>query len=61
MSDHIISATFTTKIEANVYPNPFKDHIKIMIISPVEEFFDISIVDLSQKVVFTKTKIPGKH
>ena len=59
MSDHIISATFTTKIEANVYPNPFKDHIKIMIISPVEEFFDISIVDLSQKVVFTKTKIPG--
>jgi hypothetical protein len=59
MSDHIISATFTTKIEVNVYPNPFKDHIKIMIISPDEGFFDISIVDLSQKVVFTKTKIPG--
>ena len=37
MSDHIISATFTTKIEVNVYPNPFKDHIKIMIISPDED------------------------
>jgi hypothetical protein len=59
MSDHTISARFTTKIEVKIYPNPFKDYINIMIISPNEEFFDISIVDLSQKVVFTKTKIPG--
>jgi len=58
-SDHTISVTFTTKIEVNIYPNPFRDYINIKIISPDEEFFDISIVDISQKIVFTKTKIPG--
>jgi hypothetical protein len=43
----------------NVYPNPFKDQFTIRIDSPDEEMFDISIFDISGRIVFANTKIPG--
>jgi hypothetical protein len=59
MSDHSISATFTMDIDVKVYPNPFKNYLKINIVSPNEDFFDISIIDITEKIVFTKTNIPA--
>ena len=50
---------FPFALSLNVYPNPFRDQLTIRIDSPDEEMFDISITDLSGKIVYRDTKIPG--
>ena len=61
LSDHTILVTFTMDIEVKCYPNPFKDHFKINIASPKDYQFDISIIDITEKIVFTMTKIQGNE
>jgi hypothetical protein len=46
-------------IALKVYPNPFIDLLTIKIDSPDDKIFDLSIFDMSGRLVFTKTKIPG--
>ena len=58
-SNHTISARFTTSIDVSVYPNPFINELKIFIATPEGNLFDMTITDLSGKIIYTQTKIPG--
>lgn len=59
IADHTIEALFTTRIDVNVYPNPFVDEFKLFIASPEGYSFDLYIADLNGKIIFRKNKIPG--
>jgi hypothetical protein len=58
-ADHTISAIFSTDLEVNIHPNPFKDEIIIKIESPEDDHYGISILDMSEKTVYTLAKISG--
>jgi hypothetical protein len=58
-SNHNISVTFTTSVDVNVYPNPFIGEFKINIAAPEGHHFDMEITDLSGKIVYSQTKLPG--
>jgi hypothetical protein len=58
-SDHIIYAVFVNNIDIDVYPNPFHEKFEIKIASPDEKLFDISIVDIRGKIIYTRRKISG--
>jgi hypothetical protein len=58
-SNHTISAIFAPDIHTEVYPNPFTDHFDIKIASPDENLFDISLVDNSSRIIYTKRKVPS--
>lgn len=65
-SDHTISVSFLPKevrdivdnsnVDVIVYPNPFKEEFTIRIDDPVEELFNLSIVNSSGKQIYYQTK-----
>jgi len=58
-SDHFISATFSSSVEPDIYPNPFKHEFKINIRSPYDYKYEISIINLANKVVYQNREIPA--
>jgi hypothetical protein len=60
-SNHTLSVRFTTSIEVKAYPNPFVEEIKIIIASPEGYLFDLSVADLSGKVIYAQKKTPGNE
>jgi len=58
-SNHNISVTFTTSVDVRVYPNPFIGEFKINIAAPEGHLFEMEIADLSGKIVYSQTKLPG--
>jgi hypothetical protein len=69
-SDHTISVSFLPKevrdiadnsnVDVIVYPNPFKEEFTIRIDDPVEELFNLSIVNSSGKQIDYQTKLSSK-
>jgi len=60
-SDHTLSVRFTTGIDVKAYPNPFAEEIKVNIASPEGYLFDLSVADLSGKVIYAHNKTPGNE
>ncbi len=58
-SNHTISATFSTNRDIDVYPNPFADVFNLSIATPGEKLFNITISDLSGRIIFKQNKIAG--
>jgi hypothetical protein len=58
-SNHSISVLFTTQIDVNIYPNPSSGEFNLLIASPDGFLFDMSVVDMSGKVVYASNKIGG--
>jgi len=56
-SDHSIKAEFTSKTEVKAYPNPFYDDLKIFIASPDEDPFDLTITDVSGRIVYSDDNV----
>jgi hypothetical protein len=56
---HNITARFTSSIDASVYPNPFNNEFKIYFDAPEGYLIDMSVADLSGKVVYSQNKLPG--
>ena len=60
-SNHTFSVKFTTSIEVNAYPNPFVEEVNVIIASPEGYLFDLSVADLSGKIIYTQNKTPGNE
>jgi hypothetical protein len=58
-ADHSISALFSSSVEPDIYPNPFKQEFKINIRSPYDYNYDISIITLGNRVVYMNPEIPA--
>jgi hypothetical protein len=58
-SNHTLSVRFTTSIDVKVYPNPFVEEINIYIASPEGYLFDLSVADLSGRIIYVREKTPG--
>jgi len=59
VSDHSISATFTTSIDFKVFPNPFKEQLNLKIKSPAEYQFKVFILSLANKLIYNMDNVPG--
>ena len=69
-NDHTISVSFLPKeariiadysdIDVFVFPNPFKEEFTIRIDDPVDELFNLSIVNSSGKQIYYRTKLSSK-
>ena len=53
--DHRISAIFSSDIEVELYPNPFKQELKINIKDPHDNNYVLYITDFNNKVLFTES------
>ena len=60
-SNHTLSVRFTTSIEVIAYPNPFVEEINVNIASPEGYLFDLSVADLSGKIIYTQNRTPGNE
>ena len=58
-SDHSISATFSSSVQPEIYPNPFKQGFSLNIRSPYDLQYEIKIITLGNKVVYHKSEIPS--
>jgi hypothetical protein len=56
--NHSISATFSAAVKADVFPNPFRDEFSIIIRSPYDYLYKISLVTMSNRTVFVYTDLP---
>jgi hypothetical protein len=59
MKQQDVKKTGEGETKLNVYPNPFRDQFTIRIDSPDEEIYDVSVIDMGGKTVWTMTKVPG--
>ncbi len=60
-ANHTISVKFTTSIDAVAYPNPFRDNLNLMILSPEDYHFDLSVVDMSTRLIYSLENLPGNE
>jgi hypothetical protein len=58
-ADHSISATFSSSVKPELYPNPFRKGFSINIRSPYDYQYEISIITLGNKVVYHSNEIPA--
>jgi len=58
-SNHTISAIFSPDIQTEVYPNPFTDHLDIKIDSPEDNLFEISVIDNSSRIIYSRKDVPA--
>jgi hypothetical protein len=56
-SDHTISATFSSSVQPEIYPNPFKQGFSLNIRSPYDLLYEIKIITLGNKVVYQNSEI----
>ena len=59
--NHRIEVLFTTKIEVRAYPNPFAEIFSILIASPEGYLFDLSLADMSGRILLTRENTPGNE
>jgi hypothetical protein len=57
-SNSYLNSVAQKSVEMAVYPNPFSDHITVKVNSPVDEVFDLSILDLQGRIILNR-KIEG--
>ena len=57
--DHTISATFTTSVKTDIFPNPFRDEFSVIIRSPNDYIYKISLVTTTYRIVFVDNNIPA--
>ena len=57
--DHNITVIFATDIKVKMYPNPFSDIFNVDIATPGNGLFDLYVYDLTERLVYKRTKIPG--
>jgi hypothetical protein len=58
-ANHSISATFSTSVKPELYPNPFRQGFSLNIRSPYDKMYEICIITLSNKVVYKNSEIPS--
>jgi hypothetical protein len=58
-ADHSISATFSSSVKPEVYPNPFRQGFSLNIRSPYDKQYEISIITLGNRVVYHNSEIPA--
>jgi len=58
-ADHNISATFSSLVEPDIYPNPFRNEFRLTIRSPYDYKYDISILTLGNRIVYMNQAIPA--
>ena len=58
-ADHSISATFSSSVKPELYPNPFRQGFSLNIRSPYDLKYEISIITLGNKVVYQNSEIPA--
>jgi hypothetical protein len=58
-SNHNITVSFASDIHVEAYPNPFTDVLNISIANPWEKFFDITVTDMTGRIIHTQTRVPG--
>jgi hypothetical protein len=58
-ADHSISATFSSSVKPDIYPNPFILGFTIIIRSPYDYQYEISIITLGNRVVYRNREIPA--
>jgi hypothetical protein len=58
-ADHTLSATFASDILVELFPNPFRENLNILIKSNLKDWFKISINDYSDRVLFTIDNVQG--
>lgn len=55
--DHTVSASFTTAVKADVYPNPFRSGFSLVIRSPFDYTYDVYIATMNHGIVFSETGV----
>ncbi|MBN1183536.1 MAG: T9SS type A sorting domain-containing protein, partial [Bacteroidales bacterium] len=55
--EKILAEIELDQIELNVYPNPFSEQITINVASLGDEMFDLSVIDLTGRIVYTTTDL----
>jgi hypothetical protein len=58
-ADHSISATFSSSVKLDIYPNPFRQEFSVIIRSPYDYQYEISIITLGNRVVYRNLSIPA--
>ncbi len=58
-SDHSISATFSSSVKLELYPNPFRQGFTLNIRAPYDQQYEISIITLGNRIVYKKLEIPA--
>jgi hypothetical protein len=58
-ADHSISATFSTSVQPELFPNPFRQGFSLNIRSPYDKQYEIRIITLGNKVVYHNSEIPA--
>lgn len=58
-ADHSISATFSSSVKPELYPNPFRQGFSLNIRSPYDNQYEISIITLGYRVVYHNSEIPA--
>jgi hypothetical protein len=61
IADSSQQITIHKDFNVNIYPNPFKEEFTIRIDSPDEEFFDLSILNLTGKKFYSRSRIPSNE
>jgi hypothetical protein len=58
-ADHSISATFTSLVKLDIYPNPFRQEFSVIIRSPYDYQYEICIITLGNRVVYRNKEVPA--
>ena len=58
-ADHSISATFSSSVKPDIYPNPFRQEFSVIIRSPNDYQYEISIITLGNRVVYRNREVPA--
>ncbi len=53
-----IATNYYSKIVANTFPNPFIDRVSFEFTDPIDEIVNVSIFDISGRLVFEKSQKP---
>jgi hypothetical protein len=57
--DHSISATFSSSVKPDIYPNPFRQEFSVIIRSPYDYQYEICIITLGNRVVYRNKEVPA--
>mgnify|MGYP001582803612 CR=1 FL=1 len=58
-ADHSISATFSSSVKPELFPNPFRQGFSLNIRSPYDKQYEISIITLGNRIVYHNSEIPS--
>jgi hypothetical protein len=61
LTNHSISAEFTSETEVVAYPNPFMEEFKVRIETPLQDKFDLYVYDVSSRVIYFQSDVDGNE